>query len=129
MIRPRSPIRAFTDLGNDPMSESVKRESKAKGIAKIFMHGRSQAVRLPKEYRFEGNEVLVSKVGNKVILEPLRKEPIDVEALWAELDQGFSSRRPTRRPAVDARRRYLFRLRLFVVLSRYERDHFRDEPP
>ena len=68
------------------MSESVKRESKAKGIAKIFMHGRSQAVRLPKEYRFEGNEVLVSKVGNKVILEPLRKEPIDVEALWAELD-------------------------------------------
>jgi antitoxin VapB len=86
MIRRGGPIRAFTDLESDPMSESVKRESKAKDIAKIFMHGRSQAVRLPKEYRFEGNEVLVSKVGNKVILEPLRKEPIDVEALWAELD-------------------------------------------
>ena len=68
------------------MSESVKRTSKPKDTAKVFMHGRSQAVRLPKEYRFEGNEVLVSKVGDKVILEPLRKKPIDVDALWAELD-------------------------------------------
>jgi antitoxin VapB len=50
------------------------------------MHGRSQAVRLPKEYRFAGTEVRVSKVGDKVILEPLRKEPIDVDALWAKLD-------------------------------------------
>ena len=38
--------------------------------AKLFMHGRSQAVRLPKEFRFEGSEVRVSKVGDKVILEP-----------------------------------------------------------
>ena len=35
------------------------------------MHGRSQAVRLPKEFRFEGTEVRVSKVGDKVVLEPL----------------------------------------------------------
>ena len=42
--------------------------------AKLFMHGRSQAVRLPKEFRFEGSEVLVSKVGDKVILEPLKKK-------------------------------------------------------
>lgn len=39
--------------------------------AKLFVHGRSQAVRLPKECRFEGKEVRVTKVGNKVILEPL----------------------------------------------------------
>ena len=68
------------------MTAKAKTPAAAKSTAKLFMHGRSQAVRLPKEYRFEGNEVLVSKVGNKVILEPLRKEPIDVEALWAELD-------------------------------------------
>ena len=43
--------------------------------AKLFMHGRSQAVRLPKEFRFEGSEVRVSKVGDKVILEPLKKQP------------------------------------------------------
>ena len=39
--------------------------------AKIFKHGRSQAVRLPKEYRFEGSEVLATKVGDRVILEPI----------------------------------------------------------
>lgn len=41
------------------------------GIAKLFTHGRSQAVRLPKEFRFEGTEVRVTKVGDKVILEPI----------------------------------------------------------
>ncbi|MEH2524617.1 MULTISPECIES: antitoxin [unclassified Bradyrhizobium] len=56
------------------------------GTAKLFMHGRSQAVRLPKEFRFEGSEVLVSKVGDKVILEPLKKQPVDLDKFWAELD-------------------------------------------
>ena len=54
--------------------------------AKLFMHGRSQAVRLPKEFRFEGTEVLVSKVGDKVILEPITKAPLDLDKFWAELD-------------------------------------------
>jgi len=40
-------------------------------IAKIFQNGRSQAVRLPKAFRFKGNEVRISKKGNKVILEAL----------------------------------------------------------
>jgi antitoxin VapB len=50
--------------------------------AKLFTHGRSQAVRLPKEFRFEGTEVRVSKVGDKVILEPIgpRRMP------WALID-------------------------------------------
>ena len=53
--------------------------------AKIFMHGRSQAVRLPKEFRLPGKEVRVSRVGDKVILEPLEKASFDVEAWRAEL--------------------------------------------
>jgi antitoxin VapB len=36
--------------------------------AKIFMNGRSQAVRLPKEYRFDCDEVYVEKQGDKVII-------------------------------------------------------------
>lgn len=52
--------------------------------AKLFMHGRSQAVRLPKEYRLPGKEVRVSRDGEKVILEPLRT-PFDVAAWRAEL--------------------------------------------
>jgi virulence-associated protein VagC len=39
--------------------------------AKLFMNNGSQAVRLPKDVRFEGTELRVSKVGDKVILEPL----------------------------------------------------------
>ncbi len=40
--------------------------------AKLFLNGRSQAVRLPKEFRFEGElEVAISREGNKVILEPI----------------------------------------------------------
>ncbi len=50
------------------------------------MHGRSQAVRLPKAFRFEGKEVRVSRVGEKVILEPMEPTPIDVDALWSRLD-------------------------------------------
>jgi antitoxin VapB len=38
---------------------------------KIFQNGRSQAVRIPKAYRFKGKEVRISKEGDKVILEPL----------------------------------------------------------
>ena len=55
--------------------------------AKLFMHGRSQAVRLPKEFRFEGTEVRVSKVGDKVILEPAEKKPFDAVAWRAMLAQ------------------------------------------
>ena len=39
--------------------------------AKIFMTGRSQAVRLPKEFRFEGEQVRIRREGNAVVLEPL----------------------------------------------------------
>lgn len=38
--------------------------------AKLFENGRSQAVRLPKEYRFSGNEVSINKIGDVVILMP-----------------------------------------------------------
>ncbi len=41
--------------------------------AKLFKNGRSQAVRLPKAFRFEGTEVTIRKQGEKVILEPLKK--------------------------------------------------------
>jgi len=39
--------------------------------AKIFQNGRSQAVRLPKEFRLSGKVVRISKQGNNIILEPI----------------------------------------------------------
>ena len=54
------------------------------GIAKLFRNGRSQAVRLPREFRFEGGQVRVRRVAEGVLLEPLIADP----AKWfAELDR------------------------------------------
>jgi len=55
-----------------------------RATAKLFTHGRSQAVRLPKEFRFEGLEVRVIKVGERVILEPMSP---DAAMPWATIDQ------------------------------------------
>ena len=55
----------------------------ASGIAKIFMHGRSQAVRLPKAFRLDGKEVRVRRDGRRLILEPLIS---DVDEWFEHLD-------------------------------------------
>jgi antitoxin VapB len=44
-----------------------------RSVAKIFQNGQSQAVRLPKEFRFDTDEVFISKEGDKVILFPKPK--------------------------------------------------------
>ena len=54
------------------------------GTARLFRHGRSQAVRLPKEFRLPGEAVRVTRVGNGVLLEPIET---DVEAWFASLDR------------------------------------------
>jgi antitoxin VapB len=41
--------------------------------AKLFQHGGSQAVRLPKDFRFEGTEVEIEKRGDEVVLRPKPK--------------------------------------------------------
>jgi antitoxin VapB len=51
-----------------------KRIGTVESTAKIFQNGRSQAVRLPKAFRFKGSEVKIRKEGDKVILEPLPKD-------------------------------------------------------
>ena len=56
----------------------------ARTTAKIFMHGRSQAVRLPKEFRLPGKEVRVRKVGHAILLEPIEKK-FNAEAWLAKV--------------------------------------------
>jgi antitoxin VapB len=53
-------------------------------VAKLFRNGRSQAVRLPREFRFEGNEVRIRKVPEGVLLEPIFS---DTAEWFAELDR------------------------------------------
>jgi len=56
-------------------------------IARLFTHGRSQAVRLPKEFRLPGDRVRVRRLGDGVLLEPIAS---DVDAWFAELDRFAS---------------------------------------
>jgi antitoxin VapB len=56
----------------------------ATGIAKIFMHGRSQAVRLPLPFRLPGDRVRVRRVKGGILLEPM---VTDIDAWFAELDR------------------------------------------
>ena len=50
--------------------------------AKLFQNGQSQAVRLPKEFRFSGKEVYIKKVGSSALLIP-------VENLWKEWEESL----------------------------------------
>ena len=54
------------------------------GIARIFMHGRSQAVRLPLAFRLPGDRVRVRRVAGGILLEPL---VADLDAWFSELDR------------------------------------------
>ena len=68
---------------------------------RVFRNGRNQALRIPREFEFEGNEAIIHKEGDRLIIEPVRKgkllsllatlEPLtesfpDVDASLPELD-------------------------------------------
>ena len=59
------------------------------GTAKLFPSGRSQAVRLPKEFRFRGNEARIRRHGSSVVLEPLEEDWGWLDAIAGKLDDDF----------------------------------------
>lgn len=61
---------------------TAEARTRKQGRARIFMHGRSQAVRLPKDFRLSGKEVIVTRQGRGILLEPVE---MDVRAWLAEL--------------------------------------------
>ena len=69
--------------------------------AKLFKNGKSQAVRLPKEFKFEGKEVYIKRIGKNVILSP-KDDPW--ESLLSSLN-NFSDdfMRERTQPAVEDR--------------------------
>lgn len=67
--------------------------------AKLFKHGRSQAVRLPKEFRLSGKQVRVRRFGRGVLLEPLERDLETMQAIFAEIDRrGGADFLPEGRP-------------------------------
>jgi len=57
--------------------------------AKVFWSGRSQAVRLPKQFRVESREVLVKRRGKGIILEPVPDTWSWLDAIAGTLDEDF----------------------------------------
>lgn len=88
----------------------ANRRTGVNDTARLFTHGGSQAVRLPKAFRFEGKEVLIHREGDRVILEPVDALPLsqaDLDAMWrridalADPDEEFPSP-PEQEPAAKA---------------------------
>jgi antitoxin VapB len=74
--------------------------------ARLFWSGRSQAVRLPKEFRFTGPDVSIRRQGSAVILEPIAEEWSWLDCLVGKLDDDFveaANEQPEQqeRPALD----------------------------
>jgi antitoxin VapB len=74
--------------------------------AKVFWSGRSQAVRLPKEFRFKTDTVRIRRHGQAVILEPIAQDWAWLDALTGQLDDDFvqaASEQPAaqERPELD----------------------------
>jgi antitoxin VapB len=64
--------------------------------AKLFRNGRSQAVRLPKEFRFEGEEVAIRREGQRIVLEPLKSRswPQGYWRSWGKVSSDFDVPEP-----------------------------------
>src|SRR5438128_398962 len=89
-VKPRG--RARSRAKARPVPKSAKHPQRTRlDRAKLFMNGRSQAVRLPREFRFRGKEVSIRREGEAVILEPLdgRRWPRGYWERLAELSQDF----------------------------------------
>ena len=81
--------------------------------AKIFKNGRSQAIRLPKEYRFKDNEVYINKVDDIVVIIPKEKK---LETLSKSLDKFTDDFMNSRnQPKIQNREEYLWNICLIQI--------------
>ncbi len=80
--RPKARVRAGKGAIIPPLQKKgvARARVSSEQRAKLFKNGSSQAVRLPKEFRFPGREVLIRREGKAVVLEPVEK--FDWQAWW-----------------------------------------------
>ncbi len=67
-------------------------------VAKLFYSGRSQAMRLPKVFRFEGTEVYIRKVGDDLIISPKRPTWNDFFSTPSAFSDDFLAQRDNAPP-------------------------------
>jgi antitoxin VapB len=72
--------------------------------AKIFINGRSQAIRLPKEYRFKDDEVYINKIDDIVIIMPKNKKMASLMNTIDKFTDDFMDER--NQPVMQAREKF-----------------------
>lgn len=72
--------------------------------AKIFINGRSQAIRLPKEYRFKDNEVYINKIDDIVVIMPKNKKMASLMNIINKFTDDFMDER--NQPTVQVREKF-----------------------
>lgn len=72
--------------------------------AKIFTNGRSQAIRLPKEYRFKDDEVYINKIDDIVVIMSKNKKMASLMNIINKFTDDFMEER--NQPAVQARENF-----------------------
>lgn len=59
-------------------------------IVRLFRNGRNQALRIPRDLELPGNEALIRKEGNRLVVEPVRRRSLlELAASWEPLDEDF----------------------------------------
>lgn len=67
---------------------------------RLFRNGRNQALRIPREFELPGNEALVRKDGERLVIEPARRRSLlGLLATWEPLDEKFPDVDEKLRPA------------------------------
>jgi antitoxin VapB len=106
MIYPiRIILSSFVGHIHGALEQSRWHSEAAMAKARLFWSGRSQAVRLPKEFRFGGEEVRIRRRGSAVILEPVGDDWSWLDAIFGTLDEDFvqavNEQPEQQRPALD----------------------------
>ena len=57
------------------MPKAEERSPSSRRHVRLFRNGRNQAVRIPREFELPGNEAIISKEDDKLVIEPVRKKP------------------------------------------------------
>jgi len=84
--RAKRPAGRLSEEQRRYIPKGIDQPEKPMPTAKLFKNGRSQAVRLPKEFRFDGEEVYVRREGDSVVLSPkaAKDDP------WKDLFEAFA---------------------------------------
>ena len=83
-------------------AEIVRSPDPAPRQVRLFRNNRNQAIRIPKEFELPGNEAIISRDGDRLIIQPVRKSNLlALLASWQKLDEAFPDVDSTLQPLGD----------------------------